>query len=196
MIGMNLVEAISTRRSTHALCEPAPEDDAFVSLLEIAATAPDHGMLRPWRWILLRGAARLALGSYLSRGAPPERQHSASAKAKRTPLMAILVFKPSVHHKVFEWEQLAATSSMTYAMMLLLHASGFGSIWRTGSLCTNEELPRFLGLTAEERVLGSLDIGTPLAVPTDVRPTIDIASRVSTMSAPGLSTNELGKPIV
>jgi len=193
---MDLVEAITTRRSTHSLRDPAPDDDQFAAMLEIAAAAPDHGMLRPWRWILLRGPARAALGSCLTRSAPPDRRQAAVAKALRAPLMAILVFKPRTHHKVIEWEQLAATSNLAYGMMLLLHASGYGSIWRTGALCANPDLPEFLGLASDERTLGSLDIGTPQAAPAAPRPPLDIAGRISTMPHPRPPQHEEGNPLV
>jgi nitroreductase len=60
---MELVSAIRTRRSEYNLINPAPSSDEFIQLLEWASTAPDHGRLKPWRWILVRGHSRSALGS-------------------------------------------------------------------------------------------------------------------------------------
>ncbi|MFJ8128713.1 nitroreductase family protein [Streptomyces hydrogenans] len=129
---MDVTTALLTRRSEHDLTSPAPGHEEFAYLLKVAATAPDHGLLRPWRWILIHGEAREKLGACLAEEAPLDRRSRAAAKTQRAPLLASLVFAPVHGHKVPEWEQLAATSAMTQSLMLLLHARGYGSIWRTG----------------------------------------------------------------
>ncbi|MGW1135039.1 hypothetical protein [Streptomyces griseoluteus] len=43
----------------------------------------------------------------------------------------------------------------------LLHARGFGSVWRTGRFTQSERTRHTLGLSPEERLLGWLYIGTP-----------------------------------
>jgi nitroreductase len=158
---MDLQTAIVTRRSHHHLTEPAPGDDEFADLLGMAAMAPDHGMLRPWRWILVRDTARLALGECFAWDTPVDRRDEAAAKALRAPLLATLVFQPRTGHKVPEWEQLAATSAMSHALMLLLHGKGYGSIWRTGAFAGSPVVRRMLCLRQDERLLGWLYIGTP-----------------------------------
>ncbi|MFE3547945.1 nitroreductase family protein [Streptomyces kronopolitis] len=172
--------AILTRRSNQLLSEPAPTDAEFTYLLGGAATAPDHGGLRPWRWVLLRGDGREALGDCLATEAPAHQQDRVRRKMLRSPLKAALVFIPRPDHRVEEWEQLAGTSSMVYAMMMLLHARSYGSIWRTGTLCRSVGVRELLGLSPAERVPGSLDIGTPdekarLAR----RPREDVSAKVS-----------------
>ncbi|MEV6569250.1 nitroreductase family protein [Streptomyces kronopolitis] len=176
--------AILTRRSSHRLDEPAPADEEFTYLLGGAATAPDHGGLRPWRWVLLRGDGREALGDCLAAEVPPHQQDRVRRKMLRSPLKAVLVFVPRLDHRVQEWEQLAGTSSMVYAMMMLLHARGYGSIWRTGALCDSAGVHALLGLSPAERVLGSLDIGTPDAQARLARrPREDVSAKVSAFDA-------------
>ncbi|MFD0886525.1 nitroreductase family protein [Streptosporangium algeriense] len=172
--------AILTRKSELSLTEPAPDDEEFGHLLQGAATAPDHGRLRPWRWILVRGASRGVVWEAVARDVP-ERSEQILRGGDRAPLRAILIFKPQRAHKIPEWEQLAATVCMTHALMLLLHERGYGTIWRTGQLCTSVSARRVLGVTAEEEILGSLDIGSKggpeSAAPRRTLP--DIADRVS-----------------
>ena len=57
---MNALDAVLTRQSVAPafLREPAPDDAALERILAAGASAPDHGRLRPWRFILIRGAAR------------------------------------------------------------------------------------------------------------------------------------------
>ncbi|WP_406432247.1 nitroreductase [Streptomyces sp. NBC_00631] len=170
--------AILTRRSIRTLRAPAPSDEEFIYLLKGAAAAPDHGRLRPWRWIVLRGTDMEALTARLSAEAesgPRDRgAHTTSA-----PLKAVLVFSPTAHNQVPEWEQLAAASSVAYGLMLLLHARGFGTMWRTGRLCESPGARELLGVGPGERLLGALDIGTPEASARPARrSSLDVYDRV------------------
>ncbi|BFU47373.1 nitroreductase [Krasilnikovia sp. MM14-A1004] len=181
---MDVLTAVVTRRSRHALHEPAPSDAEFTELLKGAAAAPDHGKMRPWRWILVRGHERDTLGRHLAIGEPPEEQARTVQRMLRAPLVAALVFCPTENHKVPEWEQLAAASSVAYGLMLLLHSRGYGSIWRTGRLCTSRSAHELLGLTPAERLLGSLDIGTPDDLePVNSRPVGNVTERVATFAS-------------
>ncbi|MFE0190461.1 nitroreductase family protein [Streptomyces sp. NPDC059008] len=179
---MDVMTAIVTRRSEKILAQPAPSDEEFQYLLRGAATAPDHGRLRPWRWILVRGEARAALARALV-PREPRAVEQGSAGLPEPPLRALLVFAPVPGHKIPEWEQLAASCSMTHALMMLLHARGYGSIWRTGRLCTSPGVRGLLHMAEEERLLGSLDIGTPPEGLRQRRPLPDIADRVSVFEA-------------
>jgi nitroreductase len=185
---MNLETAIVTRRSERRLNAPAPDDDEFAELLHMAAMAPDHGLLRPWRWILVRGRARLVLGESFA-AAGGERPELVAAKALRAPLLATLVFQPQRGHKIPEWEQMAATCGMSHALMLLLHSRGYGSIWRTGAFTSFPRVHRVLGLRLDEQLLGWLYVGTPEATG-DQRPRRpdDVSDRMST-----LEVNEAGR---
>ncbi|MFF1561660.1 nitroreductase [Streptomyces sp. NPDC058279] len=173
--------AVLTRRSEQTLYNPAPSDEEFTYLLRGASTAPDHGRLRPWRWVLLRGNDRDVLGDSLAeeadaRGVEAERIR---AKVRRAPLVAGLVFSPR-EGRIPEWEQLAAATCMSYSLMLLLHARGYGSIWRTGALARSAAVSELLGLAPGERLLGSLDIGTP--DPAAIRnrlPLEDVSGRIT-----------------
>ena len=176
---MDVMTAILTRRSEAALAEPAPGDAEFTYLLRGAATAPDHGRLRPWRWITLRGADREALGECLAAQAPPGAQEGIRRSQMRAPLLAALVFAPHTGHRIPQWEQLAATSAMTHALLLLLHSRGYGSIWRTGRLARSPAAAGLLGLGGHERLLGALSIGTAVGGPQHRKELADVSAQVS-----------------
>ncbi len=179
---MDLETAIVTRRSERRLVDPAPTDDEFADLLRMAALAPDHGLLRPWRWILVRDHARRALGESFAAEATSEHPELVAAKALRAPLLATLVFRPHRQHRVPEWEQMAATCGMTHALMLLLHARGYGSIWRTGAFAGLPRVRGLLGLRLDEQLLGWLYVGTPLADQAQrPRSPEDLSDRLSTL---------------
>lgn len=177
---MDVMKAVSTRSSQHHLAEPAPSLDEFVELLGHACRAPDHGRLQPWRWILLRGNSRTALGSSFASACDGDEPRRAAALPLRAPLLATLVFAPRASKRVPVWEQLAAAVGMNNLLMLLLHDRGFGSIWRTGRFVDSADVRVLLDLRGGESLLGWLYIGT--AVPGSharPRPDMNIRTKVS-----------------
>lgn len=119
----------------------------------------------------------------LAAEAPEDQREQVRRKALRAPLRAFLVFTPRLGHKVPEWEQLAAGSSVTHALMLLLHARGYGSIWRTGRLCSSMAVGELLGVAEGERLLGAVDIGTPArTAPPTRRPLPEISAHLSVLT--------------
>ena len=46
------------RQSSGALVEPAPSGADLDLILDAGLRAPDHGRLRPWRFVLIGGEAR------------------------------------------------------------------------------------------------------------------------------------------
>ncbi|WP_316524248.1 nitroreductase family protein [Kitasatospora brasiliensis] len=178
---MDVMTAVLTRRSEQTLNGPAPGDAEFTYLLQGASTAPDHGRLRPWRWILLRGDERDALGLAVAEEAGDDvgLADRMRAKLRRAPLVAALVFSPR-EGRIPEWEQLAAATCMSNSLQLLLHARGYGSIWRTGALTRSPAACDLLGLGPGERLLGSLDIGTPdRSAARGRRPLADMSAHVT-----------------
>ena len=57
-----VLDFLARRRSTSAATLRAPGPDAaeLRDLLRLAARAPDHGKLSPWRFIVLEGEAKAA----------------------------------------------------------------------------------------------------------------------------------------
>lgn len=178
---MDVMTAVLTRRSPSDLADPAPNDEEFRYLLQGAATAPDHGQLRPWRWILVRGDQQAVLAECLAADNPELPYGQILRSVVRAPLKAVLVFAPRTGHRIPEWEQLAAASAMTHSLMLLLHARRYGSKWRTGRLCTSLKVSERLGLGPQEQLLGALEIGTA-DVPASVaerRSPVDVGAHLS-----------------
>ncbi len=60
MLAEPAIDLLLSRASTNALAGPAPEGRALDQILEAGLRAPDHGKLRPWRFVLIRGAAKAA----------------------------------------------------------------------------------------------------------------------------------------
>jgi nitroreductase len=177
-----ILEAVLTRRSCVRLTGPAPDHDDLVDLIQAAATAPDHGLIRPWRLIIVEGDDRQKLGEAMrDTAADLEQGQRAATRPLRAPLLLSIVFCPARDHPVVrEWEQLAAVAGMVQTLQLLLHNRGWGTIWRTGSIVEAPPVRDHLGLTATEQLLGWLYIGTsPKGALIPVRKPVDVVSRIS-----------------
>jgi nitroreductase len=164
---MDVLECIATRRSAPILVEPAPDAPALRRLLEAAVAAPDHGRLRPWRFVIVRGAARERLGSALA-AAQADRDPSATpnalartrAKPLRAPLIIVVICAPKPYAKVPVWEQVASAACAVQHIQLAAHALGYGSMWRTGWAVHAEKVRAHLGCAGDERIVALLYLGT------------------------------------
>lgn len=179
---LDAIEALTTRASPTGLVAPAPDADALQHMLRAAVRAPDHGRLRPWRFIIVEGAARAALGGVLADallarepGVAEAALAKERAKPLRAPLIVIVAAKLREHRGVPAVEQIVAAGAATQNMLLAAHALGFGGFWRTGAAAYDDRVKRALGLAPEDAIVGFVYLGTPSgaaasAVASDVAP--------------------------
>lgn len=166
---MDALDALINRVSVARLGEPAPTAAQRELLLRAALRAPDHGQLRPWRFLAIEGAGREQLGELFARAlqegnpqASAEQLDKARGMPLRAPLLLVVIASCKTHPKVPESEQLLAVGCAAHAMLLAAHAQGIGAIWRTGELSHDARVRAGLGLAAHERIIGFLYLGTPL----------------------------------
>jgi nitroreductase len=181
---MQAIEALLTRRSATSLTEPGPDDAALQLIFQSAVHAPDHGRLRPWRFIVVRGAARARFGELLA--AHLQRTHPGVAeetlvrergKAFRAPLIIVVAAHLREDmKKVPPIEQQLSAGAAVHAMMLAACALGFNAMWKTGTPAYDEALKTALELTREDAIVGFLYIGTDAApeAPAAPRPWQDL----------------------
>lgn len=173
---MNAMELLSSRRSVGKLVEPAPDQATVDRVLDAALRAPDHGALRPWRIILIRGEARHALGSLfaetLARTKPdatPDELDDASRKAARSPLVIVVACTVGSTAKIPEVEQILSAGSVMHGLLVGFQAEGFGAVWKTGKNAYDAEVKARFGLRATDHIVGFLYVGTigaePPAIP-------------------------------
>jgi nitroreductase len=176
---MDALEAVLSRRTVPVgfLGEPAPEGEVLARILAAGASAPDHGRLRPWRFIVVRGTARDRLGEVFA-AALARRDASAPEAAleqeRQRPLRAPLVVAVAAkvvpdHPKIPTIEQILAAGAAAQNVLIAAHGLGFGAKWSTGANAYDEHVKAALGLAPDDRVVGFLYLGsiegTPPAVP-------------------------------
>ncbi|MBT5031357.1 MAG: nitroreductase, partial [Proteobacteria bacterium] len=62
---MDAIENLTGRVSSPKLTDPGPSDEQWETIVQAALRTPDHGMLRPWRFIRIDEEARTKFGQLL-----------------------------------------------------------------------------------------------------------------------------------
>ena len=160
---------LSLRRSTSALTlrEPAPSPDELRDLLRVAARAPDHGKLSPWRFVILQGKAKAAFAARLEALAGSRGDAGSTAKLgklKVPPLAVVVVSSPKAA-QIPEWEQVLSAGAVCTLLVEAALAMGYGANWITDWYSYDQEAQQILGLTGAERVAGFVLMGTPAEPP-------------------------------
>ena len=165
---MDALDALLNRVSVPRLVEPAPNAAQRELLFRAALRAPDHGQLRPWRFLTIEGAARERMGELFAEAlhaadplAPAEALSKARGMPLRAPLLVVVIARVQEHPKVPASEQVIAAGCAAHGMLLAAHAQGIGAVWRTGDMAYNTQVAKGLGLAAGEQIIAYLYLGTP-----------------------------------
>jgi len=168
---MEALDALLNRVSVPRLTEPAPNAAQREGLFQAALRAPDHGQLRPWRFLTVEGEARGRLGELfaevvaLKGDATEAALDKARAMPLRAPLLVLVIARTQEHVKVPVSEQLLAAGCAAHGILLAAHAQGIGAVWRTGEMAYSAHVAKGLGLEAGEELIGFLYLGTPVSEP-------------------------------
>jgi nitroreductase len=152
----DIPDLIRTRR-THKSFGPDPVPTAVVDeLLELARWAPNHHRTNPWRFRVL-GPETL---ERLKEAAGP-------AEAPKLERAQTLVVASAVLIGDLEQdeEDICATASAIYAVLLAAHARGLAGYWRTPAVLRTKAGRDAVGLPDGERFLGLIHLGTPRSDP-------------------------------
>ena len=170
---LRAVELLLSRQSANLLQEPAPEGAELDLILAAGLRAPDHGRLRPWRFVLIRGDQRQAWSDRLAEAAlarDPENGPAMAEKSRawvaRTPLI-IAVGVEMKEGKIPEIEQLLSAGAAAMNMLNAIHLLGYGGMWVTGANSYDPQVNKALGFEAPSRLVGFLGVGTPRPMPAD-----------------------------
>lgn len=165
---MKLFEAIHSRHSQGKVKQDAVAREIIEKLLDAGAQAPNHYKVRPWRFVVLTGEARVRLGDVMSasqRERKPDLPSETFDKTRTLPLrapvlIAVGVDKPS-EEKVLEVENISAASAACQNILLAAQALGLGAIWRTGEWARDARVKEFLGFAPDQHIVGFIYVGYP-----------------------------------
>jgi nitroreductase len=182
------LDLLKTRRSVKPmeLAGPAPSAAELDTLITVAARVPDHGKLKPWRFIVFEGEARNAAGDVIAEvfradnpEATPDQIAFERARLARAPLVIAVVSRAAPHVKIPEWEQQLSAGAAAMNLTNAAHAMGFAASWITEWYAYDRAVLDALGLAPHERMAGFVHIGRPRKPPEERdRPKLaDIVSR-------------------
>lgn len=166
---MNLLEGIESRTSALKLAAPGPTREHIETIIRAGTRAPDHGRLRPWRFIVLEGDARQKLGEVMAqtlRAKVPDASALQLDKERAKPLRAptiVAVAAKIMKGKIPEIEQVLAVGAAVENMLLAAHALGYGTMWKTGGAVYDANVKALLGLAPEDHIVALLYLGTTAA---------------------------------
>jgi nitroreductase len=163
---MELFEALNSRSTAKAYGDQAPTREHLAQVLQAAVRAPDHGRLRPWRFMLVEGDQRRKFGELLAASARRripglsdgdlQRERD---KAMRAPTIIITICRVAPSTKVPAIEQILAAGAATQNILLALHALGYAAAWKTGEGAYDPEVKAALGLHADDHLIGFVYVG-------------------------------------
>ncbi len=167
-----VIESLRSRQSLGGkhLGEPGPDDAALALMADAALHAPDHAELVPFRFKLIRGAARGRLAALFEQAARDAGKDEAAARidaerALRAPVtVAVLARIDLGHPLVPAHEQWVALGGALANFMNAAHALGYGGKMLSGAKVRHPAIQAALAAPGETLV-GWIALGTPLAPP-------------------------------
>jgi nitroreductase len=163
---MDTIEALTSRSSAKAYGDMAPNRDHLDVILQAAVRAPDHGRLRPWRFMLIEGEKRARFGDILAASAIRRTPNLSAGdlqrerdKARRAPLIIVVACRIVPGTKVPAIEQLMAVGAATQNILLGLHNFGYAAAWKTGEAAYDPEVKKALGLNTDDHIVAFVYAG-------------------------------------
>jgi nitroreductase len=163
-----VIEYLESRRSVKAdkLSAPGPDQQQLETILRIASRVPDHKKLTPWRFIVIAGDERKALGerlAHITAGNEPEasdmRLDIERNRFMRSPVTIAVVSHTIYHPAVPEWEQVLSAGAACMNLVHAAHALGFAAHWLTEWYAYDASARHAVGLNPKERIAGFVHIG-------------------------------------
>ena len=164
------------------LGEPAPDEVTLRELFAAAAAAPDHGRLRPWRFLVLGTVARERLARAFA-DALRERDPSATAeqladahgKAFRGPVLILAIADLRADDPdVPAPERLVSLGAAIQNLLLAARARGYASGLSSGRAMGSRALREAFDLADGEHAVCFISLGTSLRdKPVRPRPAVD-----------------------
>jgi nitroreductase len=164
---MELFAAVQTRSSAARLAEPGPSQEDLDHLLQAAARAPDHGRLKPWRFIVLQGAVREAFAAAAAEAkrvrlpAMTAEQFAAEReKISRSPTIVVIGCAVNREQsKIPEIEQIVAVGAAAQNLFLAAHDLGYGVMWKTGAAAYDPAVKATVGLKPDDHIVAIMHLG-------------------------------------
>lgn len=194
--------------SPRRLNEPGPSQQQLQDILGAAASAPDHGRLMPWRFVIVPVSQRERLAEVFGQAlvdrdpsATSTQIENAREKAHRAPFLLLAVARllerkmaqgvtpamgarhpESTEAEVGDAERLVSLGCAVQNIILAAHSAGFGTGLTSGQALASPRLRSLFALQPNEQPVCCINIGSVTKhKPVRLRPVV--ADYVSELSA-------------
>jgi len=175
-----MADLLASRRSVapRRLAAPSPSADEVARMLAAALAGPDHGGLRPWRFIEFPLESRQLLADLFEaekRRRDPLAEALDVQRAREhalvPPSLLAFVVRPMARASVPLREQWLAAGAALGNFLNAAHLLGYGAMVLSGERCDDVPLQRALGIAPDEQLAGFVSAGTIAMAPrTSTRP--------------------------
>jgi nitroreductase len=161
-------EIIRNRKSVYPRFftdQPVSDSDIW-QLLEAANWAPTHRMTEPWRFIVLQGEKKDALGDVLASaykeqvgasGFSERKFQSKKQKAVQSSAVLAIILQRDPEERLPEWEELAASSAAVQNLWIMASSLGLGGYWSSPKAITGRH--EFFSLPEGQTCYGLFYLG-------------------------------------
>ncbi len=163
----DLLAYLQTRRSVvnTLLAAPGPDPATLADMLVLAARAPDHGKLAPWRFVIYPQTARVEAARWLTDraralGEDVEKRVKKAEGFVASPVCVGVISTAAPHPKIPEWEQELSAGAVCQTLLNAAAAYGYRAQWLTEWFTFDAEAAAYLGVGEGERVAGFIHIGS------------------------------------
>lgn len=169
--GLEFAESLIGSRqniSPKRLVAPAPNSQQMRSIFLAAAAAPDHGLLLPWRFVIVPPNRRADLAEVFALalidrdpGATLEQIESAREKAHRAPcLMMAIARLGSAEPPIPILERMVSLGAAIQNILLCAHSMGYGSGLTSGQAMQSPRMRQLFSLVEGEEAVCCINIGS------------------------------------
>lgn len=163
---MNAIDLLLNRVSSPVLDAPAPTAEQLDVMYRAALRAPDHGGMRPYRFLQIEDTGREKLGQVFVEAALKSGDEISEADLEklkhaplRAPMLLVVIATLNSHAKVPEIEQQLSAGCAAHGLILAAFAQGIDAIWRSGKMAFNACVNERLGLNMNEQIIGFIYVG-------------------------------------
>ncbi|MBB1077118.1 nitroreductase [Rhodoferax sp. 4810] len=164
------LELITTRQniSPRRLVAPGPDVAQVDTMFRAAAAAPDHGEIRPWRFVLVPPDKRHLLADVFAQAlierdaeATAEQIENAREKAFRAPFLALAIARLGPCEPDIEpLERMVSMGAAIQNFLLCAHSLGFGSSLTSGQAMRSLPLRQLFQISEGEQAVCCINVGT------------------------------------
>ncbi len=150
------------------LAAPGPSEDQVRDMFCAAAAAPDHGEIRPWRFVLVPENKRTLLADVFAQAlierdasATSEQVEQAREKAFRAPFLALAIARLGpCEPEIDPLERMVSLGAAIQNFLLCAHSMAFGSSLTSGQAMRSPAIRRLFQLADGEQAVCCINVGT------------------------------------